>query len=239
MRFRTAALTDIGKVREENEDRFLRDDELRLYAVADGIGGLAGGAEAAEETVKQLAALGRALPGEGHWDFASMIRTINQHVVSRGRTIDALFGIGTTLIVVRLFRDHMQVAHVGDSSCYLHRDGALEKLTMDHTVENEMRARHGRNAADHLSARTRNALTRCVGQPKPPEADVLARPLKAGDRILLCSDGITRFIHDRELADLLGNAPGPEECLAKIIALASERGGFDNATGVLLFIDEV
>ena len=239
MRIRTAAQTDIGKIREENEDRFLRDDELRLYAVADGIGGLAGWAEAAEEAVGQLSTLTRVLPADGDWDFPALIRTINQHVVRRGRTIDELCGIGTTLIVVRLSRQHLQVAHVGDSSCFLHRDGALEKLTLDHTVENEMRARHGRGAADHLSARTRNALTRCVGQPKPPEVDILTRPLKAGDRILLCSDGVTRFIQEPELADILGQAAGPTEAVEALIVLASERGGFDNATGVLIFVDEV
>jgi protein phosphatase len=239
MRIRTAANTDIGKVREENEDRFLCDDELRLYAVADGIGGLSGGAEAAEEAVTQLLALARALPKEGDWDFPGLIRAINQHVVKRGQTIDKVFGIGTTFIAVRLTDGQLQLAHVGDSSCFLHRDGALEKLTLDHTVENEMRARHGHGAADHLSARTRNALTRCVGQPRPPEADILVRTLKAGDRIFLCSDGITRFIQEPEIAALLGKAPGPAEAIAQMIALASKRGGFDNATGVLIFVDEV
>jgi protein phosphatase len=239
MRIRTAALTDIGKIREENEDRFLRDDELQLYAVADGIGGLAGGAEAAEETVTQLAALSRDLPPGSAWDFPALIRAINEHVVIRGRAIDALFGIGTTLIVVRLYKHSMQVAHVGDSSCFIHRNGVLEKLTLDHTVENEMRARHGRGAADHLSPRTRGALTRCVGQPKPPEADSLTRPLKSGDRILLCSDGITRFIQEPEIADIVGRAAGPAEGMQEMIDLASERGGYDNATGVLVFVDEV
>jgi protein phosphatase len=239
MLIRTAALTDIGKVREENEDRFLRDDELRLYAVADGIGGLAGGAEAAEETVKQLAALSRTVPPHGDWDFPALIRTINEYVVAIGRKIDPSFGIGTTLIVVRLTLQHLQVAHVGDSSCFLHRDGVLEKLTVDHTVENEMRALHGRGAADHLSVRTRNALTRCVGQPKPPKADLLTRPLKAGDRILLCSDGITRFVQEPELADIIGRAAGPADAMKEMIALASDFGGYDNATGVLIFVDEI
>ena len=239
MRIRTAAQTDIGKVREENEDRFLCDDELRLYAVADGIGGLAGGAEAAEEAVMQLLALGRTLPKNGSWDFPSLIQTINQHVVKRGQTIDRVFGIGTTFIAVHLTDGQLQLAHVGDSSCFLHRDHALEKLTLDHTVENEMRARHGRGAADHLSPRTRGALTRCVGQPKPPEADLLTRVLKTGDRILLCSDGISRFIQEQEIAVVLGRADGPAEALEEIIKLASERGGYDNATGVLIFVDEI
>jgi protein phosphatase len=239
MRIRTAALTDIGKIREENEDRFLRDDELRLYAVADGIGGLAGGGEAAEEAVKHLAAMGQALPADGDWDFSTLIRTINQHVVTRGRTIDSVFGIGTTLIVVRIFDQHLQVAHVGDSSCFLQRDGTLEKITLDHTVENEIRALHGHGAANHLSARTRNALTRCVGQPKPPEVDNLIRPLKTGDRILLCSDGITRFIQEPEIAEILTQAASPTGGIKEMITLASMRGGFDNATGVLIFVDEI
>jgi protein phosphatase len=239
MRIRTSAQTDIGKVRAENEDRFLCDDELQLYAVADGIGGLAGGAEAAEEAVTQLSVLARALPMDGDWDFPGLIRTINHQVVKRGQAIDKVFGIGTTFIVVRLTGRRLHLAHVGDSSCFLHRDGTLEKLTLDHTVENEMRARHGHAAAAHLSARTRNALTRCVGQPKAPEADILVRALKAGDRILLCSDGITRFIQEPEIADMLGKAAGPAEGIGQMITLASKRGGFDNATGVLIFVDEV
>ncbi len=239
MRIRTAAQTDIGKVREENEDRFLCDDELRLYAVADGIGGLAGGAEAAEEAVMQLLALGRTLPRNGSWDFPSLIQTINQHVVERGQTIDRVFGIGTTFIAVHLTDGQLHLAHVGDSSCFLHRDHALEKLTLDHTVENEMRARHGRGAADHLSPRTRGALTRCVGQPKSPQADISFRALMAGDRILLCSDGITRFVQEPELEGLIERAASPEAGIGQMIELANKRGGFDNATGVLIFVDEV
>lgn len=239
MRIRTAGLSDIGKVREENEDRFLLDDNLQLYAVADGIGGLAGGAEAAEEAINQLAAQTRALPPDDYWNFPALINAINDHVIRRGRTIDATFGIGTTLIVVRISKHNLQVAHVGDSSCFIHRNGRLLKLTLDHTVENEMRALHGRDAADHLSPRTRNALTRCVGQPKPPEADLLTQVLKTGDRILLCSDGVTRFIQEQEIAVVLGRAAGPAEALEELIKLASERGGYDNATGVLIFVDEI
>ncbi|MFA5057915.1 MAG: PP2C family serine/threonine-protein phosphatase [Opitutaceae bacterium] len=239
MRIRTAALTDIGKVREENEDRFLCDEQLQLYAVADGIGGLAGGAQAAEEAVTQLTALTRRLATAEDWDFQSLFLTINQRVASLGQIIDDTFGIGTTLTVARLHGGRLQLAHVGDSSCYLLRNETLEKLTLDHTVENELKARHGRGAALLLNPRTRNALTRCIGQPKPPLADQLDRPLQAGDRLLLCSDGITRFIEDRELAHLLVTAEEPAAGLRKIIDLASQRGGHDNATGVLIFVDAV
>ena len=239
MRIRTAALTDIGKVREENEDRFLRDDALQLYAVADGIGGLAGGAQAAQGAIDQLSALSRTMPADDAWDFQALFTTINQHVAGVGLAIDATFGIGTTLTVVRLYDRRLQLAHVGDSCCHLWRDGILEKLTLDHTVENEMKARHGRGAVIFLNPRTRNALTRCIGQPLAPEAELLMRALKDGDRLLLCSDGITRCLGEHELAQVLSAAVDPVGALKEIIDLASLRGGHDNATGVLVFVDAV
>jgi protein phosphatase len=239
MRIRTAALSDIGKVREENEDRYLCDDELQLYAVADGIGGLAGGGQAAEEAIAQLLALARKQSVNDDWDFQALFESISQRVASLGKTIDATFGIGTTLTVARLYHKRLHLAHVGDSGCYLWRDCILEKLTLDHTLENEFKARHGRSAAIFLSARTRNALTRCIGQAAPPEADLLMRPLRAGDRLLLCSDGITRFVRENELAQLLADTANPADSLDGIIALASDRGGHDNATAVLIFVDSV
>ena len=239
MRIRSAALTDIGKVRTENEDRFLRDDELRLYAIADGIGGLAGGARAAEEAITQLAACAQKQPAEDDWNFQGIFTEINHHVSQIGRTIDAVYGIGTTLTVARLNNLGLHLAHVGDSSCFLWREDSYEKLTLDHTLENEMKVQHGRSATIFLSPRARNALTRCIGQPEPPAVDLTVRLVKTGDRILLCSDGITRFSRDKEIAHLLAAAATPEAALKKIIELASARGGLDNATGVLLFVEEV
>jgi serine/threonine protein phosphatase PrpC len=239
MRIRTAALSDIGKVREENEDRFLRDEELQLYAVADGIGGLAGGGQAAGGAITQLLALARAQSAGDDWDFQAFFDVISQRVASLGKTIDATFGIGTTLTVMRLYRKQLHLAHVGDSGGYLWRDGFLEKLTVDHTLENEIKARHGHGAAIFLNPRTRNALTRCIGQSTSPEADLLMRPLKADDRLLLCSDGITRFIREPELALSLANAANPEDALKEIVGLANARGGHDNATGVLIFVDSI
>lgn len=237
MRFRSAALSDIGKVREENEDRFLCDEGSRLFAVADGIGGLAGGAQAAEETIRQLSDLTKELTDRDEWDFQGLFNAINQYVAGVGRQIDAVYGIGTTLTVARLHRGALQVAHVGDSSCYLWRDETFKKLTLDHTVENEMLARHGHGAAMFLSPRARNALTRCIGQPEPPLTDVESVPLQAGDRILLCSDGITRFTKEREMEHLIATAPRPDVALDRMVELANARGGLDNATGVLIFVD--
>ncbi|OHE77843.1 MAG: hypothetical protein A3G75_12010 [Verrucomicrobia bacterium RIFCSPLOWO2_12_FULL_64_8] len=236
---RTAALTDIGRIREENEDRFLCDDTLRLYAVADGIGGLAGGAQAAQTAVDELAALAKAQPDGAGWDFAAMVARINEHVSSLGRKIDADFGIGTTLTATRLLPNSMVLAHVGDSSCFLLHNSRIEKLTHDHTLENEVKARRARGEFIFLSPRSRQALTRCIGQPVAPEVDVHERALGIGDRILLVSDGITRFVPEHEMERMLIDARDPAICLKDMVDLANSRGGYDNSTGVLIFIDSV
>jgi protein phosphatase len=236
MRLRSAALTDIGKVREENEDRFLCDDGRHLYAIADGIGGLAGGAQAAEEAIAQLSALAAGQPADGDWDFQSIFAEINRRVATVGRSIDTTFGIGTTLTVVRLRGAGLHIAHVGDSCAFLRRADRFEKLTHDHTMENEMRARSGHSLV-FLNPRTRNALTRCIGQPVTPRAELLTLPLADGDRLLVCSDGITRYLHEAEISQAVAKAAEPVDALAQLVTAANDRGGHDNVTGVAVFID--
>jgi len=238
MRLRSAALTDIGKIREENEDRFLCDDALRLYAVADGIGGLAGGGEAAEEAIAQLTALAREQAADREWEFQAIFAEINQRVATVGRTIDTTFGIGTTLTAVRFWDRRLQLAHVGDSSAHLRRGARLEKLTHDHTMENELRAR-SMHSLVFLNPRTRNALTRCIGQPVTPRAELLTRAVENGDRLLICSDGITRYLSDDEIARAIAGAAEPAQAIGELVTAANLRGGHDNATGVLVFVDEV
>ncbi len=238
MRLRSAALTDIGKIREENEDRFLCDDVRQLYAVADGIGGLAGGGEAAEEAIAQLTALTSGMPDDREWDFQALFSEINHRVATVGRTIDTTFGIGTTLTVIRLWGHRLQLAHVGDSSAHLRRADRLEKLTHDHTMENEMRARSGHSLV-FLNPRTRNALTRCIGQPVTPRAELLVRMLEPGDRLLLSSDGVTRYLSEEEIGQAVAKATEPADGLGELVTAANARGGHDNATGVLVFVDEL
>lgn len=239
MEIRTAAHTDIGRVREENEDRFLCDNSLRLYAVADGVGGLAGGAQAAQEAIHQLAELAKLQPPDVDWDFQSLLAAVNKNVIRLGHKIDSDYGIGTTLTLARLRGRDLTLAHVGDSSCHILRNSRIEKLTHDHTLENEVKARRARGEFVFLSPRSRQALTRCIGQPLPPEVDVLMRPLQIGDRLLLSSDGITRFVPEPEIERMLIDARDPAACLKDMVDLANSRGGYDNSTGVLIFVDSV
>lgn len=230
-----AAATDIGRVRRENQDRFLLDAAGRLFGVADGIGGLPGGAEAAqlavEAFVRWMAADASADP-----DLAAALREANESVALLGRRISPAVGIGTTLTVGSLAGSSLRLAHVGDSRCYAWRAGKLELLTEDHSVENEARRRRAQGEKVYYQASHRGALTRCIGQPPPLEVDVTVRPLQPGDRYVFCTDGISRLVADLELRDLLAAATEPQSVVDRLVEVALQRGGPDNATAVAVHV---
>lgn len=235
---RAAALTDIGRVRRNNEDRYVLNPGLGLFGVADGVGGLPGGAEAATMALAQVTQALKAA-GDQPPDLADTVRAASQAVHQLGQTISPATGIASTLTIGHIRGDRLKLAHVGDSRCYALRDGHLELLTLDHSVENEMRARRARGEAVYFHEGNRQALTRCIGQPIPLEVDVSGRALRARDRYLFCTDGISRLVDDDELRDFLSQDDEPEPLLREIIAQAIRRGGPDNATGVLMFIDSI
>jgi protein phosphatase len=235
---RTAAQTDIGRVRQENEDRFVCDPALGLFGVADGVGGLPGGGEAAELTLQHIVRALR-MAGEPPPDLAETVRAANHAVFRLGETLSPATGIGSTLTVGHIRGDRLKIAHVGDSRCYALRGDDFEALTSDHSVENEVRARRARGETVYFHESNRNALTRCMGQLMPLSVDIINRPLRPRDRYLFCTDGVTRLVDDKELAAFLSREGAPEAILREIIALAIHRGGPDNATGVLLHIDRI
>jgi protein phosphatase len=148
-------------------------------------------------------------------------------------------GIGSTLTFGCVRGNDLKIAHVGDSRCYGSRNGELTRITEDHSVENEARQRRARGEVVYYHEANRNALTRCIGQPTPPDVDLVTKPLVAGDRFIFVTDGVTRMIPDSELGQMTAAPGSPEEVLRNIITLAVRRGGPDNATGVIVFIDEV
>ncbi len=238
--FRAAALTDIGRVRRHNEDRLLCDPRLALFGVADGVGGLPGGAEAAELAVNHVLAGVRDAPTTpGGLNLAAIVRSANQAVEELGMDLNPTLGIGTTLTVGCIRDGAMKLAHVGDSRCYVAQGRDFLCLTEDHSVENEARLRRARGEIVYFHEANRNALTRCIGQIGQLEVDLVTRLLRPGDRYLFCSDGVTRMVTDRELGELVGRHDDPERALRDVIQTALDRGGPDNVTGVLVFVDEV
>lgn len=236
---RAAALSDIGRVRRENEDRLLIDEKAMLFGVADGVGGLPGGAEAAELAVEAFAGAAKISLSEGRLDLTSAVQLANRKVVELGQRISPTMGIGTTLTVGCVRDNTLTIAHVGDSRCYGVRGREFSRLTEDHSVENEARLRRARGEVVYYHEANRNALTRCIGQPTTPEVDLITRPLQVGDRYLFCTDGVTRMLPDSEIGAILTKFPDPKAALEDIVNLAVRRGGPDNATGVVLFVDSL
>jgi protein phosphatase len=237
MHLRSAALSDIGKLRRYNEDRLLRDETLHLYGVADGVGGLPGGAEAAQCAIECVHHGIHMADGEP--DLTKITLDANKTVAQLGARLSPHYGIGSTLTYGLFRRGQLQLAHVGDSRCYVSVGGDFEALTMDHSVENEARARIARGELVWVSEQHRNALTRCIGQTTPLQVDISFRPLAKGERYFFCSDGVTKLIREPELAELVAANEEPGKILRNIVDLANARGGLDNSTGVLVFVDDL
>jgi len=236
MKYRSAAITDIGKTRFENEDRFLRNEDLGLFGVADGIGGLPGGGEAAECTVQGL--LEAFQHDSAQTDLITLTQAVSARVQELGQELNPPYGIGTTLTFGVFKNGKLKIAHVGDSRAYVLQKGDFLALTTDHNIENEARAMRARGEKVTVNAENRNALTRCIGQPGVPEVDFKELPVTKGERYFFTTDGICRMISDQELAEILCGPESPDEMLKIILDLSMKRCGHDNLTAVLVYIDE-
>ncbi len=230
---RAAALSDLGRVRTENQDRCLCDESLGLFGIADGVGGLPGGAEAAETATQAIARQLRALSPRTAPDLTAIVAEAHRQVAEAGLRLSPIAGIATTLTFGCRRGSHLAIAHVGDSRCYHWHSGKLRCLTEDHSAENQ--ARHW---GEILPPHERLALVRCLGQPPAPVPDLITQPLVPGDRYLFCTDGISRLMSEEEISGIVGGPGGPADLMQRLVALALRRGGPDNASGVLVFVDE-
>ncbi len=236
IRVRAFGCSDTGKMRRRNEDRFFIDDARRVYAVADGLGGLPGGALASQMAVDCLGRYVETVNGAG-LDFHKFFQRVNEKIAAEGRKISREIGIGTTLTAVSYKRRRLTVAHVGDCVAYLFRGGACQKLTVDHTMEEDIRSRMKPGEDLPIPEAYAHILTRCVGQEGALAPDVGLHEIRRGDRVLICSDGITKTLDNNDLLYEILRARGPETYGQRLIGLANDRGGPDNATAVCLFFD--
>jgi protein phosphatase len=166
---RAAALTDIGRVRRENEDRFLLDEKTALFGVADGVGGLPGGAEAAQLAVDEIArAVGRVSLAEEP-DLVGIVQRANEVVAALGRNLSPAMGIGSTLTMGCIRRGTFTIAHVGDSRCYMARGREFVRVTEDHSVENEARLRRARGEVVFITRPTATPSPAASASPRRPK----------------------------------------------------------------------
>jgi PPM family protein phosphatase len=229
--------SDRGRQRQGNEDNYYV--RAPLFVVADGMGGAQAGEVASEIAVKQFE---RGLPDgqEPGEALAGLIRQANEQIHKQARSDAQHAGMGTTTTAAYLTGDTVVVAHVGDSRCYLLRDGDLIRLTRDHSLVDELIRRGKLTEEQAESHPQRSVITRALGPEPNVEVDVEAFPARAGDVFLLCSDGLTSMVHEPQLKQLLADRERPLNETGRIlIAAANEAGGRDNITVILFRLEEV
>lgn len=231
MTVRWAAATDVGRARERNEDAYYGG--RRLFAVADGLGGHKAGEVASKMAVEAIA----ALDGDPGADVAAAlpetIREANRAVYAHALRDPSTRGMGTTLTALAIDGDVARLAHVGDSRCYLIRDGEITMLSRDHTLVAQMIEEGSITPAQAEVHPQRSVLTRALGAEPAVDVDTLDVPLHAGDRLLLCSDGLTSAVVEDDL-DRLASDPDPTEACRMLVDEANARGGPDNITVVIV-----
>lgn len=235
MRFAVGSATDQGQLRENNEDAFLADSERELYAVADGMGGHAGGEVASRTAIEAL----RAAVAAGT-SLEAAIERANDAVLARAATDSALAGMGTTITALTPETGHqLLVGHVGDSRAYLLRNGALERVTEDHSLVEEL-VREGQLTPEQAESHPRRSIvTRALGVEPDVDVDTYIVNVLPNDRILLCSDGVTTMLREREVEAILRTERDPQHAADALVAAANEAGGEDNITAVVVDVLDV
>ena len=231
--------TDPGKVREINEDALFIDEAHQLYAVADGLGGLPGGADASRRIVELLEqTMGKVDSREERVDLAQLIIRINEIVAREGLDAHPFTGSGSTLTVAQIVGDQLLLGHVGDSAAYLLRGDALEKLTIDHTMAQELIDREGEAAYEFMPPEYPHTLTRCVGQGAELRVDQTRITVVPGDFVLLCTDGLYRVVSDEEIASTIHDSDSLEAACDSLTKAANANRGPDNITIIVVKISE-
>lgn len=237
LKITTYGNTDRGHLRTDNEDSLLVDDRHRLYAVADGLGGLPSGSKASTLAMDLLAKAIKGSPELDDFNLETCLLSINTQVEEEGRRISKDLGIGTTLTVIHIVDSTMSLAHVGDSGLYLSREGVCHKLTVDHTMAQEMLDRLKPEDDPYIPDYYHHTLTRCIGQLSDLVIDTGEYTLQSGDRLLLYTDGITKMLEEDEIHQAINHAKSARNLVNQIIREANDRGGPDNSTAIAIFVD--
>ena len=233
MRLKAGVVSDCGHVRSANEDSFL----LRpgLYAVCDGMGGARAG-----EVASQMACLGllNVDPlSAGEDELRQAIIGANRAIVQRSSSEGELLGMGTTLTAVLVKDGTLLLAHVGDSRAYLLHEGSLTQVTSDHSWVGEMVRRGELTLAEAARHPHRSVITRALGTDVEVYPDVAEVPVVAGDRVMLCSDGLSGMVDDKAIAQIMKRSTDPQATAQSLVDAALANGGDDNVTVVVVDVE--
>ena len=246
MRLTSCGMTDVGRRRNHNEDNFLINDQLQLYVVCDGMGGHAGGEVASAIAVHTIEESFFTMDWSNYdpEDFDTLAQEqIKFAVLLAGRKIHEVAeanpsfkGMGTTCVAMFVFNHVAYIGHVGDSRCYLVRQGEVDQITEDHSWVNQQILAGKLTEEKAKNHPYKNVITRSLGFKDYVEVDVIKVPITKGDQILMCSDGLSNLVEGIEMKDIALRHP-PQAAARQLINLACERGGDDNITIVILRVD--
>jgi serine/threonine protein phosphatase PrpC len=243
--------TDVGLKRSHNEDDLCADPGLGLYVVCDGMGGRNAGEVASRLAVETIqrhmrdARLNENLPMIGAADrqfsaqtnrLASAVRLANQAIRDAAKQKAEQEGMGTTVVSALLNGQVLSVAHVGDSRIYLIRGETIQQLTADHSLVAEQVRRGLLTEEEAERSPQKNIITRALGVDDTVEVDLDEVPLMRGDRVLLCSDGLTRGVKPSEILDVVRREQEPQPASERLVDLANAAGGLDNTTVILVTV---
>lgn len=228
----SAFRTDVGKVRANNQDAPIVSEKLRLYGVADGMGGHKGGEVASTSARDDLL---RELEGKtpSVAALSGAIEEVNRQIYHQQEHDDALTGMGTTLSVLWMSDNFVYIGHVGDSRVYLLRDGEFKQMTLDHSLVEQLEREGVLTEEEAQNHPMRNIITRAIGTDESVEVDVVVEERRKGDLWLACSDGLHGLVDDRQMRDALRQY-APEKAADVLLKAALDAGGRDNVTLVIV-----
>jgi len=244
-----AGVSDLGCVRQNNEDNFGYDGRYGIYVVCDGMGGAAAGEVASKMAVDTVLTYFRDADNLGHYPpvgepvdrvseranaLGYAIRLANEAVFQSAAEHAARSGMGSTIVAVLAHKGFVSIGHVGDSRIYRIRNGAIEQLTQDHSLVMEQ-VRHGFITLEQArTSDVQNVILRALGSEESVQVDLDELIAMSGDVLLLCSDGLTRHVEDPQILELISAAPNVRSAANALIEAARAGGGSDNITALLL-----
>jgi PPM family protein phosphatase len=236
MRLVFAAATDVGRMRKNNEDSYLSSQPVA--AVADGMGGHSAGEVASAIAIEELAALGTRGPWANETaatdDLKQAILRANRRIREMAASDRKLNGMGTTLVALLEDGDLVHLANVGDSRGYLLRQGELSQVTVDHSLVQELVDDGRLSPEDAERHPQRSVITRALGIDPEVEFDLFTYKLQVGDRLLLCSDGLSDVVEPAQIRRVLLRVPSAQRAARELVTVANEQGGPDNITVIVV-----
>src|SRR5579872_5277240 len=254
MRALAAGLSDVGLQREHNEDSFVVLKDYDLYVVADGMGGHRAGDVASKIATETISEFFRTTANEDvtwpfHFDtnlseeenrLLTGIRVANRQIFERSTRSREYYGMGTTVVGAMFSpkKQRMYIGHVGDSRCYRVREGQIRLMTRDHSLINDYLLAMPDLTDEQKSELPKNVITRALGMQDHVVVDLQHDDPHPGDTYILCSDGLSGMVSDKDIQVIVTGADNVREACLRLIERANERGGEDNITAVLIKIEE-